>query len=619
MSLRLPRLRTALAGAVVSLALIGAALITAAPGGAVGSGVNLLGWGYGPYDGHVAAAAGTLESPGPVALPDGARVAMIAAHEGGAGGFALALTTSHEVYAWGSGESGQLGRPPSTDPGAPAKVAGLPADVVAVAAGADFALAVTASGQVWAWGRDDLGQLGTDPGAITSDCPAGQPCRATPIQVPLPAGVFAVGGAAGVDGGDGHALVLTSAVPGGPPSAIYGWGFNGSGQLGRVDGNGGTVPQPPGPMDLPAGVVPAGVSTGNQFTLVLAAGGAVYSCGYGFAGQLGNGQNPSNQTPTLQAVTLGGSGRAVQVAAGEETGFAVMDDGAVRSWGRNDNGQRGDGGDANPSNTPGGVTLPAGAAVAGLSTVINSALVVTRTGAVYGWGDRAPLNAPGNPGGFATTPELVPLPAGTRATAVALTSQAGFAITSGAATPAAPAPVTAKTAEAEPVSGTVLVKAPGTGFFVPLKQAGLIPVGSTIDTRKGVVRLTTTRGTAGGTQSARFDSGIFTVAQKAARSAITELRLVSSFRACPKPGVRAAVARRRSGKRVNRVWGDGKGRYRVTGHDAATAVKGTRWLTEDRCDGTFVRVARGAVTVADFGTHRTVTVRAGGTYLARRR
>jgi ferric-dicitrate binding protein FerR (iron transport regulator) len=70
---------------------------------------------------------------------------------------------------------------------------------------------------------------------------------------------------------------------------------------------------------------------------------------------------------------------------------------------------------------------------------------------------------------------------------------------------------------------------------------------------------------------------------------------------------------------VNRLWGNGKGRYRVTGHDAATAVKGTHWLTEDRCDGTFVRVASGTVTVADFGARRTVTVRAGHTYLARRR
>jgi hypothetical protein len=47
------------------------------------------------------------------------------------------------------------------------------------------------------------------------------------------------------------------------------------------------------------------------------------------------------------------------------------------------------------------------------------------------------------------------------------------------------------------------------------------------------------------------------------------------------------------------------------GHYSAATVLGTRWLTEDFCDGTLVLVAKGVVVVEDLATHATVTVRAG--------
>ena len=46
-------------------------------------------------------------------------------------------------------------------------------------------------------------------------------------------------------------------------------------------------------------------------------------------------------------------------------------------------------------------------------------------------------------------------------------------------------------------------------------------------------------------------------------------------------------------------------------------MRGTRWLTEDRCDGTLTRVTNGAVVVRDFKRHRKVLVRAGHSYLAK--
>jgi hypothetical protein len=48
-------------------------------------------------------------------------------------------------------------------------------------------------------------------------------------------------------------------------------------------------------------------------------------------------------------------------------------------------------------------------------------------------------------------------------------------------------------------------------------------------------------------------------------------------------------------------------------------VRGTRWETIDRCDGTLTKVTRGRVAVRDFRRKKTVIVRAGKSYLAKAR
>jgi hypothetical protein len=47
-------------------------------------------------------------------------------------------------------------------------------------------------------------------------------------------------------------------------------------------------------------------------------------------------------------------------------------------------------------------------------------------------------------------------------------------------------------------------------------------------------------------------------------------------------------------------------------------VVGTKWLVEDRCNGTLTRVARGKVRVRDFKRHKTIIVKAGHSYFAKR-
>lgn len=89
----------------------------------------------------------------------------------------------------------------------------------------------------------------------------------------------------------------------------------------------------------------------------------------------------------------------------------------------------------------------------------------------------------------------------------------------------------------------------------------------------------------------------------------------------PKPKKAAAKPKRKPKPKVNRrpvrrLWGNGKGSFRTRGRHAAATVCGTVWLTEDRCDGTLIRVREGVVSVRDFVLRRTVLVRAGRSYLA---
>jgi hypothetical protein len=158
--------------------------------------------------------------------------------------------------------------------------------------------------------------------------------------------------------------------------------------------------------------------------------------------------------------------------------------------------------------------------------------------------------------------------------------------------------------------------APG---FVPLKGAANVPIGSRVDTEEGRVALTSAADLKGRTQRADFYGGIFQVRQKRESKPTTDLLVASSAygRNCGGvPRSRAASAAR-SKKRLGRLFGNAKGRFRTRGRFSAATVRGTIWLTEDRCDGTLTKVTKGKVAVFDFGTSKRVTVKAGRSYLAR--
>ncbi len=73
------------------------------------------------------------------------------------------MTTDGEILACGSGEYGRLGTGSSTDELVPVTLESLVSeDIVEIAAGHSHALARTADGKVYCWGRNDMGQLGLE-------------------------------------------------------------------------------------------------------------------------------------------------------------------------------------------------------------------------------------------------------------------------------------------------------------------------------------------------------------------------------------------------------------------------------------------------------------------------
>jgi hypothetical protein len=143
------------------------------------------------------------------------------------------------------------------------------------------------------------------------------------------------------------------------------------------------------------------------------------------------------------------------------------------------------------------------------------------------------------------------------------------------------------------------------------------------------VKLTSAADTGGKkTQASDFYQGIFQVKQalpkkksKKAVALTTDLILkgqIARSSCAPLKGAAVAAAKKKGPKAVlGKLWGSGKGKFRTTGKYSSATVRGTIWLTQDECDGTLTKVLRGTVRVADRKRHKTVTVKAGHSYLAR--
>ena len=188
-----------------------------------------------------------------------------------------------------------------------------------------------------------------------------------------------------------------------------------------------------------------------------------------------------------------------------------------------------------------------------------------------------------------------------------------------------PAPSIGRRVVVAPGRGKIRVRRPGRDRFEDLADGTQVPVGSVVDARNGRVKLATAIDAGGTIKRGTFWGARFLVRQSRTTGVTTLVLRGGDFTACKAPATAArhtaSIARRRHRHRVVRsLWArDHHGRFRTHGANSVATARGTAWLTQDRCDGTRTRVGRGAVAVRDLVRHRTVLVRAGHAYLARRR
>jgi hypothetical protein len=206
-----------------------------------------------------------------------------------------------------------------------------------------------------------------------------------------------------------------------------------------------------------------------------------------------------------------------------------------------------------------------------------------------------------------TTTQPPPTRTGTTTQTPTITPQGSVGVL---ATTSVSSPVLGHTGNLQPVSGKVFVQLPGTTGFVQLSGLRQVPFGTTIDATAGRVLLNTATAH-NGVETGEFFAGEFILTQRF-NGIVTAALTGGDASLCKSTHRRAAGAHAsaRRGRTVRRLWANAHGTFTTKGSYAAGAVQGTEWLTEDRCDGTLIRVTRDKVKVTDLRRHRSVIVRA---------
>lgn len=196
---------------------------------------------------------------------------------------------------------------------------GSPEEPLRLSAGLSHTVYVDETGTLWAWGSNQAGQLGTETQETSTDL------EGNPIPYasqPLAVMEDVVSASAGAD--------FTVALK--ADGTLWTWGGNDEGQLGTGTTEGSATPVQV--LDQVTAVV-----AGDYHVAALRTDGTLWMWGSNIDGQLGTGQ--ATEVLQTQPVQVPLSGAVLAVAAGTGHTVAILEDGSLWVWGRNDQGQLG--------------------------------------------------------------------------------------------------------------------------------------------------------------------------------------------------------------------------------------------------------------------------------------
>ena len=170
--------------------------------------------------------------------------------------------------------------------------------------------------------------------------------------------------------------------------SLWSWGYNRYGQLGDEHDDDHSAPTQVSTTNTPDSDWTA-LSCGANHTVALKSDGSLWSWGYNFYGQLGDGTTANHNVPVQVSAVSTPNSHWAALACGQNFTVALKSDGSLWSWGQNGSGQLGLGdGDVTNRNAPVAIaqTNTPNARWVAVACGINYVVALKSDGSLWSWG-----------------------------------------------------------------------------------------------------------------------------------------------------------------------------------------------------------------------------------------
>ena len=224
--------------------------------------------------------------------------------------YTAAIKTDGTLWTWGRNSKGQLGVNDANSRSTPVTTFAGGNTWKSVFSGGYHTIAIKTDGTLWTWGKNDIGQLGTN---VSGNF----------VQTNVPVTTFAGGNNwKSASGGLNHTAAIKT------DGSLWVWGYNNVGQLGTNDLTSRSTPV----TTFAGGNDWKQVSGGKEHTAAIKTDGSLWTWGRNNLIQLGINATGNRSTPVT---TFAGGNNWKSVSGGGEHTVALKTDGTLWGWGYN--------------------------------------------------------------------------------------------------------------------------------------------------------------------------------------------------------------------------------------------------------------------------------------------